>query len=194
MPAPLQHSCKLSTDNLNFRIAARQSKIRVIGSRENQLITDHLILDATIHSDQAVADPSRDLLKMAVIERHGGSGNVGLGFIQGIGLKNGAIAGTVAHDHHNLVVIGCDDISMHAAMYAVHAMGGGLVVADGEIILATLPLPVAGLMSDRPIEEVRIAYDAAARRQQDPGLTPARPLHGDEFHGAGGHSIVEADG
>jgi adenine deaminase len=95
---------------------------------------------------------------MAVIERHHGTGNVGLGFIQGIGLKRGAIAGTVAHDHHNLVVIGCDDASMKTAAREVARMRGGLVVTNGESVIASLALPVAGLMSDKPIREVRDAY------------------------------------
>ena len=78
---------------------------------------------------------------MAVIERHHNTGNVGIGFIHGIGLRHGAIAGTVAHDHHNLVVIGADDISMVAAAYAVSAIGGGLVVTSGEHILAASRFP-----------------------------------------------------
>ena len=94
-----------------------------------------------------------------MIERHHATGNIGKGFIQGIGLKRGAIAGTVAHDHHNLVVIGADDVSMMTAVKAVAQSGGGLVAVNGEQVLAELPLPVAGLMSDRPIEEVRAALD-----------------------------------
>lgn len=160
IPEGLRRSCRAKLTDLNFKIRANPGRIRVIGSRENQLITDQLILDPKIQNDEVIADPSRDLLKMAVIERHHASGNVGLGFIRGIGLKHGAIAGTVAHDHHNLVVIGSDDISMVAAAYAACAIGGGLVVTSGERILAKLPLPVAGLMSDRPIEEVRVAYDS----------------------------------
>ncbi|MBN2305982.1 MAG: adenine deaminase, partial [Anaerolineae bacterium] len=81
------------------------------------------------------------------------------GFIHGIGLKRGAIAGTVAHDHHNLVVIGVDDASMKTAARAVEQMGGGLVAVDGETVLAELPLPVAGLMSDQPIDAIRAALD-----------------------------------
>jgi adenine deaminase len=106
-----------------------------------------------------VADPGRDLLKMAVIERHRATGHIGKGFIHGIGLKRGAIAGTVAHDHHNLVVIGADDTSMMTAARAVERMGGGLVAVAGEYVLAELPLPLGGLMSDRPIHEVRAALD-----------------------------------
>ena len=97
--------------------------MRVIGSIENQLVTEHRIEDARIEDGLAVADVARDILKMAVIERHHATGNVGKGFIHGIGLRRGAIAGTVAHDHHNLVVIGADDASMLAAARAVERDG-----------------------------------------------------------------------
>jgi adenine deaminase len=113
------------------------------------------------------------VLKMAVIERHRRTGNVGLGFVQGFGLKRGAIAGTVAHDHHNLVCIGADDLSMQSAARAVAAMGGGLAVAVGESVVARLPLPVAGLMSDRPVAEVAAAYAAVVTAARGLGS----PLH-----------------
>ena len=100
------------------------------------------------------------LLKMAVIERHHASGKVGKGFIQNIGLRRGALASSVAHDHHNIVVVGADDASMMRAAQAVAAMNGGLAVADGDAVLAQLPLPIAGLMSDQPIEQIRRDFDA----------------------------------
>ncbi|MBC8106724.1 MAG: adenine deaminase [Anaerolineae bacterium] len=158
IPSSVLQTCRIDEGRIDFAIAQRGSRVRAIGSMPDQLITEHRVLDATIRDGHAVADPSRDLLKMAVIERHRGTGNVGLGFIQGIGLKRGAIAGTVAHDHHNLVIIGCDDVSMMTAARAVAKMNGGLVVTNNESIVASLPLPVAGLMSDRPIAEVRDAY------------------------------------
>ncbi len=156
---------------VDVSIRARSPRIRVIGAHEGQLVTDARVLDATIVDGCAVADPSRDLLKMAVIERHDHRGTVGLGFIQGIGLQRGAIAGSVAHDHHNLVVIGADDRSMLTAARAVGDMGGGLVVALDDQVTAALPLPVGGLMSDRPLHEVAAAYDtlrAAAKAQGSP--------------------------
>ena len=146
-------------NDIDFRIPAKGKRIRVIGAVRDQLLTEHRILDARIDGDSAVSDVSRDILKMAVINRHGGP-SIGLGFIQGVGLRRGAIAGTVAHDHHNLVIIGCDDISMHTAARAVAASAGGLAAAAGEKILASLGLPFAGLMSDRPIAQVRDAYAA----------------------------------
>jgi adenine deaminase len=156
---PLPRAMNIRWDSVDFTIPASGRRVRVIGSRENQLLTDHRIEDAKIENGHAAADPARDMLKMAVIERHHATGHMGKGFIHGIGLKRGAIAGTVAHDHHNLVVIGADDTSMMTAARAVGRMGGGLVAVDGEKVLAELPLPVGGLMSDRPIHEVRAALD-----------------------------------
>jgi adenine deaminase len=154
--------CTVDCGSVSFTIKATGDRVRVIGSLPDQLVTEHRVLPARIADGLAEADASRDLAKMAVIDRHGrghgGRGNVGLGFIQGIGLRRGAIAGTVAHDHHNLVVIGVDDRSMHAAARAAARNGGGLAVADGEDVIAVLPLPVAGLMSDRPIAEVAAAH------------------------------------
>jgi adenine deaminase len=157
--AALPRAMNIKWESVDFTIPASGPRVRVIGIPENQLTTDHRIEDATIRNGFAVADPSRDILKMAVIERHKATGHMGKGFIHGIGLKRGAIAGTVAHDHHNLVVIGTDDTSMMAAVRAVERMGGGLVAVDGENVLAALPLPVGGLMSDQPIHEVRAGLD-----------------------------------
>ncbi len=146
--------------NLSVPVVSGKTSLRVIGHLPNQLVSEERILPATIVDELATADVSRDILKMATLERHHGTGNIGVGFIQGFGLREGAIAGTVAHDHHNLVVIGANDAAMLAAIEHVCEMKGGLVVvdADGQLI-ASLPLPVAGLMSDRPITEVRDAYD-----------------------------------
>ncbi len=158
-PARLRSSMNIRWDRVNFAIPASGRHIRVIGSIPNQLVTEHRIAEAKVIGDQAVSDVERDMIKMAVIERHRASGRMGKGFIQGIGLKRGAIAGTVAHDHHNLVVIGADDTSMMVAAREVGEMGGGLVAVDGENVLARLPLPIGGLMSDEPVAEVRRAID-----------------------------------
>lgn len=158
-PVQLRNSMNVDWEELDFSIPAKGSKARVIGSIPDQLVTENRVLDVKVVDGCAVVDVERDILKMAVIERHRSTGNVGKGLIQGIGLKRGAIAGTVAHDHHNLVVIGADDESMMAAARGVARIGGGLVAADGENVLAELPLPVAGLMSDRPVEEVRAGMD-----------------------------------
>jgi adenine deaminase len=155
------------------------AEARVIGLVPDQLITEHLRMAAPVAGGEVVADPERDLLKIAVIERHRGTGNVGKGLVRGFGLRRGALAGTFAHDHHNLVVVGADDLSMTTAARAVAEAGGGLAAAAGERVLALLPLPVAGLMSDRPLEEVRRELDrllAAARELGSPLHDPFMAL------------------
>jgi adenine deaminase len=147
-------------DALDLRVPAREGALRVIGVIPDQIITEHLVVEqAPVREGCAVVDVERDLLKLAVIERHRGTGNVGLAFVRGMGLRQGALAGSVGHDAHNLTVVGCDDASMRAAARAVADMGGGLVAARGGEVLARLPLPIAGLMSDRPLEEVRRRMD-----------------------------------
>ncbi len=163
----------LQMSHVRLEIPAQGERVRVIGVVPDQIVTRHLVEPVARRDGLAVADPERDLLKMAVIERHRGTGNVGLGFIRGLGLKRGAIAGTVAHDHHNVVVAGADDESMRTAVRAVAEMGGGLAAAHGETVLARLPLPIGGLMSDRPIEEVRRQMDALLAATRELGS----PLH-----------------
>lgn len=159
-PIELRSTMNIHWDAVDFAIPAQGTRARVIGSIPDQLVTEHRIEEMRNENGYAAADPQRDILKIAVIERHRATGNMGKGFVSGFGFKRGAIAGTVAHDHHNLVVIGADDESMITAVHTVAEMGGGLVAVDGDEVLARLPLPVAGLMSDRPIGEVRQRMDA----------------------------------
>jgi len=138
----------------DLRIPVAGRTIKVIGIIPNEIVTDNLAEEAKIEGDLAVVDLDRDILKVAVIERHLASGNVGLGFVKGLGLKRGALGSSVAHDSHNLMVVGTNDADMLAAARAVERMRGGLVVVDEGQILAELPLPIAGLMSDQPFEQV----------------------------------------
>jgi adenine deaminase len=172
----LRGTMNVRVDALDFTISAQEGKIRVIGGLGDQVVTGHYIEEATIVDGQAVADPARDILKMAVVERHQASGKIGKGFIKGFGLKRGAIAGTVAHDHHNVVIIGADDASMQTAVRALVEMGGGLVAVDGETVLGRLSLPVAGLMSEAPLEQVRREYDALIAYAQMLGSTMPDPF------------------
>jgi len=180
LPAPnlaeMRSTINIKWDALDFAIPAIGKRVRVIGSHDGQLVTDHRIEDARLENGFAVADVERDLLKMVVIERHQASGNLGKGFIHGFGLRRGAIAGTVAHDHHNLVVIGADDASMMTAARHAAEMGGGLVVVDGENVLATLPLPIAGLMSKQPIPVVRQQLDTLISAAQGLGSAMHDPF------------------
>ena len=134
----------------DFRIPAKKNKkLRVIGISQTQLLTSELHLTPTVQNGDAVSDVGRDILKMAVFERHHNTGNIGLGFAFGFGLKKGAIATTVGHDSHNLSVVGTNDEDMAVAVNRLREIGGGLiVVSDGEV-RATVPLAIAGLMSDR---------------------------------------------
>jgi len=157
----LPNSIHVDWEAVDFTIPAAGARARVIGSIPNQLVTESLVEEVGAVDGRAQADPASDRLKMAVIERHRASGAVGLGFIRGFGLKRGALASTVAHDHHNLVVIGADDASMATAARRAADLAGGIVVADGEQVVAEVPLPLAGLMSDRPVTEVRARLDGA---------------------------------
>jgi len=157
----LPPSVRVDWERVSFRLPAGGRRARVLGLIPDQLVTRNLVEEVTVREGVAVADPARDQLRMAVVERHHGSGRVGQGFVRGLGLARGAIASTVAHDHHNLVVAGADERSMETAARRAAELGGGLVAAEGDTVRAELPLPYAGLMSDRPIEQVRAALDEA---------------------------------
>jgi adenine deaminase len=137
-----------------FRIPGRGSWVQVIGVTPGQIITEKRILQAKLDDGFAVADPRRDIAKLVVIERHHKTGNVGLGFVQGLGIEKRAIVSSVAHDSHNLVVAGMSDSDMMVAARHICSIGGGLSVAYNGQIIANLPLLIAGLMSDKPIELV----------------------------------------
>jgi adenine deaminase len=138
----------------SFEIKSEKVPARVIGVVPHQIITKSLQLSPKIQEGKVVSDVDRDILKMAVVERHKATGNVGLGLVQGFGLRRGAIASSVAHDSHNIAVVGVSDEEMLAAVLAVKQMGGGLVAVAGAEVLASLPLPVAGLLSDRCMRDV----------------------------------------
>ncbi len=170
-PYPLRSTINVAWDRVDLAIPAAGASLRVIGVVPDQLVTESLVAEPTVVDGLAVADPERDLLKLAVIERHRASGAVGLGFVRGFGLERGALASSVAHDHHNLVVVGADDGSMLTAARHAASLGGGMVVAEGDEILAALALPLAGLMSERRVAGVREDLDrtlAAAHRLGTP--------------------------
>lgn len=180
-PLTVSPSMNVCPGALDFSIPAGGTKVHVIGGLDDQVVTEHFIEDARIVDGIAETDTDRDLLKIAVIERHTGSGRIGKGFIRGFGLKRGAIAGTVAHDHHNLVVIGADDASMETAARAVIEMGGGLSAALGDEVLGTLALPVGGLMTETPLTEVSKAYDALIDAARQMGSEMTDPYMGMSF-------------
>ncbi|MGW8265943.1 MAG: adenine deaminase [Longimicrobiales bacterium] len=172
-PSPPPPSMRVDWDGVNLGIRARAGRARVIEVIPDQIVTGALELEPTVRDGQVVTDPARDLLKIAVFERHTGSGRVGLGLVRGMGLREGAIAGTVAHDHHNIVAIGADDESILSAARTVAVAGGGLAVARAGEVLASLSLPVGGLMSPAPIEAIREEMDRVATAARGLGS----PLH-----------------
>jgi adenine deaminase len=138
----------------DFDIQAEGKRVKVIDLVPDQIVTEASVEDAKIENGLVVSDVERDILKIAVVERHLASDNIGLGLVRGFGLKKGAIASSVAHDSHNIVVVGTSNEDMMAAVVEISKMRGGLsVVRDGKLV-AGLPLPVAGLMSEGTLPEV----------------------------------------
>jgi adenine deaminase len=160
----------------DLAIPLESEQVRVIALIPGQLLTDSLIMAPGRADGLAVADPARDLAKICVVERHHATGRVGKGFVTGFGLREGAFASTVAHDAHNVVVVGCSDEDMALAVARLAELGGGLVVARDGQIEAELALPIAGLMSDRPAEEVLARLDELHRRLAAVGVTIDAPF------------------
>ncbi|MDQ2065992.1 adenine deaminase [Xinfangfangia sp. CPCC 101601] len=160
----------------DFRTAGNRAETPVIGILPGKIITPHLRFEIPPVDGDKRPDVSRDLMKIAVIERHGKNGNRATGFVQGFGMQRGAIASTVCHDHHNIAVVGADYADMALAANRLGEIEGGFVVTlDGQV-LAELALPVAGLMSLRSFEEVREALVALRAAAQDLGVTLEEPF------------------
>ncbi|MHA7875036.1 adenine deaminase [Roseivivax sp.] len=160
----------------SFRAPGNRAETPVIGIREGQILTDHLTEEITPEDGDKRPDPERDLCRIAVVERHGRNGNIATGFVRGFGLKAGAIASTVCHDHHNIACVGVDYADMALAAARLSEIEGGFAVArDGEI-LAELALPVAGLMSLEPFEEVRARLDELRAAAKGLGVTLGEPF------------------
>jgi adenine deaminase len=159
-----------------FRIPWEGGRARVIGLVPGQILTEALIDEPATRAGEAVADVERDLAKIAVVERHLGTGRIGRGFVRGFGLQRGALASTVAHDAHNIVVVGMDDASMAFAVRRLANLGGGIVAVDGGHVLAELALPVAGLLSDAPLDDVLDASRAIVAAAAELGCTLEAPF------------------
>lgn len=148
----------------------------VIGVVPGRIITEHLTLDLPDADGTVGPDPARDVAKVCVVERHGRNGNIGRGFVQGFGMKRGAIASSIGHDSHNVCVVGVDDADMAAAVNHLGTIGGGFAVVERGIVIADLALPVAGLMSDRSHEDVHAALLPLRIAARTLGVTLAEPF------------------
>lgn len=151
----------------DFKIKAEGDRVHVIGIVPGQIVTQKIVCAAPIVDGWLVSDPAQDLLKLVVIERHRATGRMGKALVKGVGLQQGALASTVAHDSHNLIAVATNDDDLYLAVQVLRDLGGGQVVVSQGRVLAQLPLPVAGLLSTQPLEIVRRDSDQlkqAARR------------------------------
>jgi adenine deaminase len=159
-----------------FAIPALSERVRVIEIIPGQLITIAREEAPRVEDGLVVADPDGDVAKIAVVERHHATGRVGRGLVRGFGLRSGAFASTVAHDAHNVVVVGVGDADMRACVARLVELGGGIVVARGGSVRGELALPVAGLLSDEPVEDVVERLEALQDMLEDQGVRDAAPF------------------
>ena len=159
-----------------FLLRSNQPLAKVIQLIPDQIVTKKVIRKILIKDGVAYPNINEDILKIAVVERHKATGNIGIGFVQGFGFKKGAIGSSVAHDSHNLVIVGTNDQDMLKAVEAIQAMGGGLVaVLDGKV-LASLSLPIAGLMSEASVPKVNLRLEALQRAAKNLGCKIPDPF------------------
>ncbi|QTO00605.1 adenine deaminase [Brucella sp. 458] len=160
----------------NFRSQSNSGKTRAIGIVPGKIITQSLEFDLKVGPNGVEPDLERDVVKVAVIERHGKNGNIATGFVHGFGLKAGAIASTVSHDSHNICVVGASDEDIATAANRLGEIEGGFVVVRDGKVLAELPLPIAGLMSTEPYETVREALRKLRHAAEDLGSVLEEPF------------------
>ena len=175
-PAPVNRVAAPDLSERTFALPAPDgAAARVIEVIPEQIVTREVVRQVPVREGHAVADPERDLLKIAVVERHHGTSNIGVGLLQGFGLRTGALASTFAHDSHNIVVIGASDADMLLAVRTLVEMNGGICAVRDGAVLGRLPLPIAGLMSDQPLETVRAAMAHLLEVARDLGCPHSNP-------------------
>jgi adenine deaminase len=164
--APVNRFAAEPVDADTFRVGAEGPRMRVIEAADNQLTTDEALVATPTQNGHAVPDPERDLLKLGVVNRYAAPSDPAVAFIRGFGLERGALASSVAHDSHNIVAVGASDAALAQAVNAVIGAEGGISVAAGGA-METLPLPIAGLMSDQPADTVARRYTELSRIAQN---------------------------
>jgi adenine deaminase len=165
-----------TVEDLRVSAPGATARVRAIGMVPGELATEHRVVEAPVVDGEVRADASIDLAKAASIERHGGPGTIGLGFVQGLGLQRGAVATTVAHDNHNLLVVGMDEGDMLAAVARLRETGGGMVAVDRGAVIGEVRLPIAGLMSDRSVPDVADEVRSLARAYEELGCALEYPF------------------
>lgn len=179
----------LDVERFRIRSRGQHARVRVIKAVPGQIATGEEIVSLRTPRGVVESDVDRDILKLAVIERHHATGRIGLGFVTGFGLKAGALASTICHDAHNLIVLGTSDEDMYVAARALIRSGGGLAVVAGGKVIEELSLPIAGLMSNRPAVETAAIYDGMGRIAHDLGAKIPDPFQALSFLGL---SVVPA--
>jgi adenine deaminase len=149
---------------------------QAVGIIDGQIVTRLLNVEPKVEGSEAVADLDRDLLKLVCVERHRATGNIGVGYIQGFGLERGALASSIAHDAHNIVAVGVSDADIQLAIETVAAMQGGLAAVAGGEVIARMALPIAGILSDKPLEETAALYHQLETTARDMGSTLNSPF------------------
>jgi adenine deaminase len=169
---------EVSPEDFDVRAPIRKGKVkvRVIGLVEGQVITEREVFPLRVENWLVKSDPVNDILKVAVVERHRATGNIGRGFVRGFGMKRGAMASSVGHDAHNITVVGTNERDMAVAVNAVRRIGGGQVVVNESKVLARVELPIAGLMSDKPVEEVSSELEMLHRAARRLGIGLESPF------------------
>jgi adenine deaminase len=179
-PDWIQHTVTVTRGKTgaDFRLAAdgTSAKVRVIELYPDQIINEIGEAVLPVIDGQVMADPQQDVLKLAVVERYGKNGNIGVAFVRGFGLKQGALASSVAHDHHNIIVVGTNDEDMAACVRAIEARQGGLSIANGGAELDGLSLPVGGLLSLEPVKDIIARLERITAIAHDQGCVLPAPF------------------
>jgi len=172
------HVSELSPEDLEIPYSGSKGKVetRIIEIIPDQIITNELLCKLPVEKGEVLPDLERDIVKICVIERHHGTGRIGKGFVKGFGLKEGALASTVAHDSHNLIAIGASDDEMCRAINRIREINGGLVAVSGNEVKSELPLPIAGLMSDRDVGFVAERMDELNKSASELGCRLKNPF------------------
>ncbi|GAB6143110.1 adenine deaminase [Desulfocicer niacini] len=174
--SPCLAAMDVNMDTINFSIPQKSSRVRVIKAMAHQVVTGYETMDVLGRGGYAVADPQRDMAKIAVIDRHSGNTGMATAFVTGLGIVTGAIASSVAHDSHNIIVVGMDDGDMMQAVREVVNMGGGVSVVNAGRTLSSVALPVAGLMSHAPMAQVHQEMEKAIETAQALGSPLSDPF------------------
>ena len=160
----------------SLRIAATGETHPVIEIVPGQIVTKKAVEKVKVVDGAVASDVDRDILKLVVVERHKASGNIGVGLVKGFGLKKGALASSVAHDSHNIIAVGADDLDILKAIEEIKTLQGGLVVCANLEVLASLPLPIAGLLSPEPLDVVVSQHEKVERAAASLGNLPPAPF------------------